>query len=117
MRKIISALIFLTILPVLSHAFTVDGISYSITSTDDNTVKVVANASGYSGSVTIPSEVTYNDVTYTVTAIGSAAFYEDVELTSVSLPSTIKTIEHAAFCSSSIESLTLPEGWHGRIKY
>ncbi|MCM8872364.1 MAG: leucine-rich repeat domain-containing protein [Paludibacteraceae bacterium] len=110
MRKIISALIFLTILPVLSHAFTVDGISYSITSTDDKTVKVVANASGYSGNVTIPSEVTYKDVTYTVTAIGSAAFNDDTELVSVSLPSTIKTIEHAAFCRSSIQSLTLPEG-------
>ena len=110
MRKIISALIFLAILPVLSHAFTVDGISYSITSTDDKTVKVVANASGYSGNVTIPSEVTYKDVTYTVTAIGSAAFCDDTELVSVSLPSTIKTIEHAAFCRSSIQSLTLPEG-------
>ena len=105
MRKIISALIFLTILPVLSHAFTVDGISYSITSIDDNTVKVVANASGYSGNVTIPSEVTYKNVTYTVTAIGSAAFCDDTELVSVSLPSTIKTIEHAAFCRSSIQSL------------
>ena len=110
MRKIISALIFLTILPVLSHAFTVDGISYSITSTDDNTVKVVANASGYSGNVTIPSEVTYKDVTYTVTAIGSGAFTDDAELTSVSLPSTVKSIGYAAFSGSSVNSVVLSDG-------
>ncbi|MBO7338173.1 MAG: leucine-rich repeat domain-containing protein, partial [Paludibacteraceae bacterium] len=79
-------------------------------STDDKTVKVVTKSEGYSGDVVIPAEVTYKDVTYTVTAIGSAAFNDDTELVSVSLPSTIKTIEHAAFCRSSIQSLTLPDG-------
>ena len=66
----------------------------------------------YSGSITIPSTVTYNGSTYTVTAIGNFAFYNDEErifLTSISIPSTVTTIgDYAFYRQSKLTSVTLP---------
>ncbi len=67
----------------------------------------------------IPSRVVYEDgddaVFYKVTAIGPSAFYtgsspyNGVKLTSVTLPSTLRTIGERAFANNPISSLTLPE--------
>lgn len=89
--------------------------------------------SDYTGSITIPATVTYNDVSYSVTRIGTHAFrhstvtsvtisegVESVEnmafsfceqMRSLSLPSTLKSIGYDGFeyCSSLTE-LILPEG-------
>ncbi|MBP3227346.1 MAG: leucine-rich repeat domain-containing protein [Bacteroidaceae bacterium] len=51
----------------------------------------------FNSSSTIPSTVTYNGNTYTVTAVGDSAFYGCVELFSIKIPSTIRTIGQAAF--------------------
>ena len=53
--------------------------------------------SNYTGIVTIPATVTYNSVTYKVTAVGYGAFAECNNLTSVNLPSTITSIDAYAF--------------------
>ena len=55
----------------------------------------------YSGSVVIP-ETVHDDYTYTVTTIGSSAFSECPDLTSVTIPSTVTTIGKWAFsgCTS-----------------
>lgn len=45
----------------------------------------------------VPSEVTYNDKTYTVTAVGNDAFSQFDELDRLVLPSTITTIGKNAF--------------------
>ena len=86
--------------------FTYNGITY--TPTGSNTVKVIKKASGtYSGSITVPSSVTHNGKTYSVTAIGEEAF-RNSGLTSVSLPNTIVNMEYGAFAGTSLTSITLP---------
>ena len=43
----------------------------------------------YIGEVSIPSSITYNSVTYTVTSVGNYAFEGAVNLTSIEIPNTI----------------------------
>ncbi len=54
-------------------------------------------ASQYIGELTIPRTVRYNNKVYTVTGIGSKAFYNATRLTSVTFPSEINTIGNFAF--------------------
>ena len=72
----------------------------------------------YSGSVFIPSSVTYNGTTYNVTSIGASAFRNCSSLTSITIPNSVTSIEGAAFKgSTSLTSVTIPEsitriGWY-----
>lgn len=63
----------------------------------------------YSGSITLPDEVSYNGKTLKVTSIGRNAFRECYNLTSVTIPNSVISIGNYAFegCSS-IHSLTIP---------
>ncbi|MFI3279515.1 MAG: leucine-rich repeat domain-containing protein [Rikenellaceae bacterium] len=54
-------------------------------------------ASQYIGELTIPRTVRHNGKVYTVTGIGSKAFYNATRLTGVTLPSEISTIGNFAF--------------------
>ena len=47
--------------------------------------------------VTIPSSVTYNDTTFSVTNIGYYAFGYSSNLTSVTIPNSVESIGKAAF--------------------
>ena len=86
---------------------------YNITS--DNTVEVTCysnfiNYNNYvSGDVVIPSSVTNNGTTYSVTSIGDYAFYLCIGLTSVTIPNSVTSIADYAFegCSS-LTSVTIP---------
>ena len=63
------------------------------------------------GSITLPSTVTDNSVTYTVTKIGDYAFYDCDGLTgTLTIPNTVTTIGVNAFngCSGFTGSLTIP---------
>ena len=95
-----------------AHDFEVDGIFYDILSSTDLTVEVTYNASSYkeySGVVTIPSSVTYEDKTYSVTSIGADAFAYCFSLTSVTIPNSVTSIGGYAFRGcSSLTSVTLP---------
>ncbi len=51
----------------------------------------------YSGDITIPSFITYNDVEYSVTSIGNAAFSECTGLTSITIPNSVTSIGAEAF--------------------
>ncbi len=63
----------------------------------------------YSGSVTIPSMVSYNSTTYHVTAIGDYAFRSCDDLTSVTIPYGVTTIGDDAFCyCDMLPSITIP---------
>ena len=89
---------------------TTDGLKYSITDAEQKTVSV----SGYTGTATelvIPAEVTHEDKTYKVTAIGGYAFLGNSTLTSVTIPEGVTTIEHYAFCDcTSLTKVIIPEG-------
>ena len=85
---------------------------YNITS--DNTVEVTYYSSTtdnnyVSGDVVIPSSVTNNGTTYSVTSIGDAAFSDCSGLTSVTIPNSVTSIGERAFAScSGLISVTIP---------
>lgn len=58
------------------------------------------------GTVEIPSHVTYNDTVYTVTTITEGAFMLCVSIDSLIIPETITNIEDYAFMRSFIKSYT-----------
>lgn len=97
---------FKNIFPIYGYDFAVDGIYYK----DMGNGKVMVTNKDmdfncYNGNVIIPETVTYNGVTYEVAGIGENAFLYCSNLTSLSLPVTITTIEEGAFTECSIPSL------------
>ena len=100
------------------------GSAYGISEDKTDTVK---------GDITIPGTIEYEGETYHITAVGRygfdqckditsvticegvetlsyAALYRCRNLTSISLPSSLKSIEEVAFASTGITSLIIPEG-------
>jgi len=63
----------------------------------------------YRGVIDIPDKVSYNGVDYTVVSIGTCAFANCRALTSVTLPSSLITIEDNVFRYTSITTLTIPK--------
>lgn len=62
----------------------------------------------YSGEIVIPSSITVDDTQYTVTEISSGAFYVR-EITSITMPSTLKKICDNAFSTLiGLSTLTIP---------
>lgn len=51
----------------------------------------------YSGAVTIPDSVSYNEKTYPVTSIGSGAFRSCIDLTSIAIGNSVTSIGNEAF--------------------
>jgi len=100
MKKILLTFILLCFaVTMFAYDFEVDGMYYGKNS-DGTTVYVTykSNSGGdYSGDVAIPSEVTYEGTTYSVTSIGKYAFFRCLELTSVEIPSSVTTIGNYAF--------------------
>ena len=63
----------------------------------------------YSGIIVIPETVTYQDIIYSVTSIGSFAFSNCSGLTSVTIPNSVTSIGNSAFSScSGLTSVTIP---------
>ena len=100
----------------MAHDFEVGGIYYSILSEEEKTVEVTYGGGSYSsydneytGSVDIPSMVTYNDLTYSVTSIGYGAFSFCSRLTSVTISNSVTCIGECAFYGcSGLTSITIP---------
>ncbi len=92
----------LTLLPLVAGAqivdITIDGIHYRLYP-EMQQVYVVAleNGQKYTGDVVIPSAVAYEGVTYEVTNLWQGVFKDCTELTSVTLPNTIKSLWTHAF--------------------
>lgn len=101
--------------PMKIYDFEVDGIYYKKLS--ENTVEVTRPddeydlPSTYSGSITIPSSITVDNVTYMVVSIGYRAFFECESLWSITLPPSIEKIGEAAFedCTD-LFSIEIPNG-------
>ena len=107
MKKILS-LILLALLPLVSNAYDaeINGIYYNF---NGDEAEVTCGSLDYSGSVVIPSSVTYNGKTYRVTAIGGSAFSGCSNLTSVTLPKSLTLYlgEHSFDGCTSLKHIDL----------
>ena len=106
-------LLFLALLvttTLWAYDFQSGDLYYNITSSSaPYTVEVTSKSSSYPynngvtfTSAAIPETVTYNGTTYSVTSIGSRAFYGCSGLTSITIPNSVTSIEYGAFdyCSA-----------------
>ena len=99
-------LFLIALLPIVASAYDaeIDGIYYNFS--EDRAVVTYQKWQGgsffsdYSGAVVIPSSVTYNGKTYSVTGIGGYAFNHCSGLTSVTIPSSVTSIGISAFMHS-----------------
>ena len=69
---------------------------YNLDATNQ-TAEVTSSIDKYFGAIVIPSSVTYNSVSYSVTSIGSWAFLNCSNLTSVTIPNSVTSIGEYAF--------------------
>ena len=101
MKKLMMILCTILCANILAaQSFTVGGLRYEVI--DDNSVKVARqNSFDISGSVVIPSTVTYNGTTYSVTSIGESAYSGCSGLTSVTIPNSVTSIGTNAFSGCS----------------
>ena len=81
--------------------FTSGGLKYELIVFNNSVEVAQQNSSDISGSVIIPSTVTYNGTTYSVTSIGKRAFYDCSDLTSVTIPNSVTSIGWGAFSGCS----------------
>ncbi len=109
-----------------AYDFKVDDLCYNITDETNKTVEVTYSwvqvetnyftgdeyhyyhGSG-SGNVRIPSSVTHNGTSYSVTRIGHSAFSTCFDLTSVTIPNSVTSIGPSAFYEcTGLTSVTIP---------
>lgn len=105
-------------LTVNAQTFYENGIMYEMTNSNWNEAIVVSSYyDDYQGDIVIPETVSteiwsnyeYYDLTVTIVGIGEEAFRGCDQLTSVSLPNSIKTIGRNAFYGcSALQDVTLP---------
>ena len=113
MKKLLLLLLLCTVgvTNLVAQSFNEGILNYTVNADGTTvTVKLKSGATS-SGSLSIPSTVTYNDNTYTVTAIANQAFYHCSGFTgTLSLPNTLVTIGNYAFgsCTNFVGSLTIP---------
>lgn len=101
---------------VSAYDFMVDGLCYSINN-DGTTVTVIFQSNSTSnpnyphliGALNIPTTVTYNGTTYSVTSIYNGAFLDCTGLTSVTIPNSVTSIGYKAFYGcTGLTSVTIP---------
>lgn len=107
-------LAFLLPATAAAYDFEVDGIYYDINGDEVAVTNRYSNpspgySSVYTNHVTIPSSVTYNGDSYSVTSIGSKAFYWCNQLSGVTIPNSVTSIGESAFDSCyGLTSITIP---------
>lgn len=105
MRLFLALASLLLSLQPMSAKFVTGGFFYDYRADRDGEVEVAKpsyQTSGYVGDVVIPSSVTFNNKTYTVTRIADEAYLDRTAVTSVTFPATVEEIGTDAFngCSN-----------------
>ena len=100
-RLFFSLIALLSVLSAQASDFEADGIYYNFLSGTTDKVEVTSGDDSYTGSVDIPSTVTHNGTTYSVTSIKQGAFLNCSGLTSVTIPNSVTYIGKQAFGSCS----------------
>ena len=91
----------------MSANVTVDGIVYNLNATD--LTAEVRSGGDDIDSIVIPENITYDNLTYSVTSIGNNAFYYYTNLTSVNIPNSVTSIGRCAFFScTGLTSIEIP---------
>ena len=111
MKKTLLLALLTLLIPIIAEAYFVNnGIWYDYR--QDGGATVIRPHRGpryYSGDIVIPSSVTYNSTTYSVTSIAEDAFWNCVDLTSVTIPNSVTSIGgHAFEGCSGLTSITIP---------
>ena len=110
MKKTI-IIILVSLLPLVANAYDacIDGIYYNFSESQATVIYRNYGYKSYSGDVVIPKTVTYNGKNYNVTRIGTYAFFQCSDLTSVTIPNSIISIGTYAFSGcSSLTYLSIP---------
>ena len=111
MRKFISLLGFLMLMPLMVFAkdpdsVEIDGIFYIL---NENSANVTRNPNNYEGDIIIPESVSSGGKNYKVCKIESNAFYNCAKVTSIKLPEGLEYIESTAFYGcTGLKSINLP---------
>ena len=87
----------------------IDGFRYKL-DTKTKTATLLPRSNGYSGNIVIPEKIKGNDgELYTVVALGDCSFSGCTGLTSITIPSSVTTLEGNSFSGcTGLTSITIP---------
>ncbi len=85
----------------------IDGLLYELY--EESKTATLIYMSTYSGEITVPAKVTYEDADYDVTTIGAGAFDGLEAVTAITLPESISKIRARAFAGTSVDVFTVPQ--------
>ena len=116
MKQILTLLLALLVVPLSYGQTKIGDLYYNLDSsskTAEVTYEIYDTAYNYQnlrGQLVIPENVVYKGTTYSVTSIGSYAFYFCKGLTSVEIPNSVTSIGEYAFwgCGEGLTSIEIP---------
>ena len=108
-RKTLVLLALITSLTGWADAVEIDGLYYELVQKTKE-AEVVKSPNKYTGNIIIPDSIMFEDIYYNVVTIGYHAFEYCYELESVTIPSSVKTINNYAFNWCGLKEVKLTEG-------